>query len=461
MDYTEKNNIYHDPYEGTEIKSNNYILEKLLNHGEREYECVQSDQLRSYYSLYIKPNIVPTSSNTTVSSCSSSTCIGQETAYRSSIVTALYPFDGNTNDQSGYYTGTGFGTSIPSYSTVAYISQSIVLSPNSQRYVQIPNINLSKESFTLQTWLRPGTINTSTDFVTSNEWTDVTVVYDATLYQQQIYVDGVSLSSTIIGRTSSLAYGTAYFQGRIDHFTITAGVARSSCQISNDASLIVYYPFDTTGTYNDYSVNLCNGYAYSTTIISSGRVNQAISFTSSTSYFESQCFPRMRGNEQSFSFSLWVNPNSTTSGGTLVHLSTNSNANGTCYDLLVFTSTGYLICQWMTTTPSVSSAQGPVIPAYTWTHIAVVYSSTNGVRLFINGQFSTSSSYAASLYLYNSNVPLYITLGNQSPLGSSAPLSCLSGSISISSGSFLGSIDEFRIYNRQLSNHEICVLANM
>ncbi|CAF1543182.1 unnamed protein product, partial [Rotaria sordida] len=30
----------------------------------------------------------------------------------------------------------------------------------------------------------------------------------------------------------------------------------------------------------------------------------------------------------------------------------------------------------------------------------------------------------------------------------------------ISSGSFLGSIDEFRIYNRQLNNQEICVLAN-
>ncbi|CAF1139895.1 unnamed protein product [Rotaria sordida] len=247
---------------------------------------------------------------------------------------------------------------------------------------------------------------------------------------------------------------------RIDHFTITAGVARSACQISNDASLIVYYPFDTIGTYNNYSVNLCNGYASGTTIISSGRVNQAISFTSSTSYFESQCFPRMRGNEQSFSFSLWVNPNSTTSGGTLVHLSSNSNGNGTCFDLLVFTSTGNLICQWMTTTLSVSSAQGPIIPANTWTHIAVVYGSTNGVRLFINGQFSTASSNIGSLSLYNTNVPMYITLGNLSPSGSSTPVNCLSGSISISSGSFLGSIDEFRIYDRQLSNQEICVLAN-
>ncbi|CAF4792179.1 unnamed protein product [Rotaria sp. Silwood1] len=53
------------------------------------------------------------------------------------------------------------------------------------------------------------------------------------------------------------------------------------------------------------------------------------------------------------------------------------------------------------------------------------------------------------------------TISNRSPTGSSTPVNCLSGSISISSGSFLGSIDEFRIYNRQLSNHEICVLANI
>ncbi|CAF4107369.1 unnamed protein product [Rotaria sp. Silwood2] len=458
--------------------------------------------------------------NLTVSSCSTSTCIGKETAYRTSIVTALYPFDGNTNDQTGYSTGMAFGTSTPSFTSGAYVGQTINLNPTvQQQYVQIPSISLSKQSFTLQAWLYPGSTNTSGDFgifsqcdsswiclslnlrstrfvfsfdfmnatnktligsssVTLTEWVHVTVVYDAILFQQQIYVDGQidavssaminsyqgdsSSSTTTIGRSSSFGRGTSYFQGKIDHFTISAGVARSACQIYNDASLIAYYPFDTTGIYNDYSVYLCNGIASGTTAVSSGRVNQAISFTSSTSYFESQCFPRMRGSDQSFSFSLWVNPTSTTGGGTLVHLSTNSNGNGTCYEPLVFTSTGDLVFQWMTTGPtSVSNAEGPVISANTWTHIAVVYGFTNGVRLFINGQFSTSSPSSGSINLYNSiNVPWYIILGNKSPLGSSASISCSSGSIPISSGSFSGSIDEFRLYNRELNNQEICVLAN-
>ncbi|CAF1305028.1 unnamed protein product [Rotaria sordida] len=248
------------------LRNSGYITDKL-----------KSDKLSSLDIAIIPPIYVfvirrthseSSSTNTTVSSCSSSTCIGQETSYRSSIVTALYPFDGNTNDQSGYYTGTAFGTSAPSYTVGAYISQTIALNPNLQQYVLIPNINLSKQSFTLQAWLRQISINASTDFgifsqcdsnsicmslnlrnarfvlsfdsmnsnnitltgstlVSSNEWVHVTVVYDATLFQQQIYVDGqidalsngivnsyqgVSLSSTIIGRSSSLAYGTGYFQ---------------------------------------------------------------------------------------------------------------------------------------------------------------------------------------------------------------------------------------------------------
>ncbi|CAF3767224.1 unnamed protein product [Rotaria sp. Silwood1] len=458
--------------------------------------------------------------NITASSCSSSTCIGKETPYRTSIVTALYPFDGNTNDQSGYYTGTAFGTSSPSFSSQAYVGQSINLNPSAQQqYIQISNLNLSKQSFTLQTWIYPGTNPASIDLgifsqcdsnsiclsfslrsgrfvlsfdsmnvnnisltgstiISQNQWIHVTVVYDAVLFQQQIYVDGQidaisygminsyqgdlsSSTTTTIGRSSSYARGTTYFQGRIDHFTISAGVARSACQIYNDASLVVYYPFDTTGAYNDHSVNLCNGLASGTTIVSSGRINEAISFTSSTSYFQSQCFSPFRNNNRLFSFSLWINPTSTTGGGTIVHLSSNSYGNSTCYDPLVFTSTGALVCQWMTSGPTVSGVQGPLIPANTWTHVAVVYGFTNGVRLFINGQFSTSST-SGSLSLVDPNTNIwYITLGNKSPLGSSASVNCQSGSITISSGSFLGSIDEFRLYNRELNNQEICVLANL
>ncbi|CAF4338065.1 unnamed protein product, partial [Rotaria magnacalcarata] len=62
-----------------------------------------------------------------------------------------------------------------------------------------------------------------------NTWIHLAVVYDATLYQQQIYVNGIidivsngivapyqgSTTGvvTTIGRTISSAYGTTYFNG--------------------------------------------------------------------------------------------------------------------------------------------------------------------------------------------------------------------------------------------------------
>ena len=77
---------------------------------------------------------------------------------------------------------------------------------------------------------------------------------------------------------------------RVDHFLITAGTARTACQIYNDAALVAHFPFDSIGTWNDYTVNLFNGLSGSLTQLSVGRVGQAIYFGTSTSYFQSECF---------------------------------------------------------------------------------------------------------------------------------------------------------------------------
>ncbi|CAF1552412.1 unnamed protein product [Adineta steineri] len=475
--------------------------------------CIVLIIILPVYFYVINPHLESSFANITVSACSKTTCIGKETQYHTSIITALYPFDGNYNDIIGY--NTGVPSNSPSFQT-GYVSQSVYFTYGSQQFIQIPNINLTKQSFTLQAWLLPTSMSSTNDLaifgqcdsnskclslslrsarfalsfdsmnssnivlmgssVITSGWVHVTVVYDITLFQQRIYVNGridavsnnivnpfqtiSSVSTTTVAKTSSFAYGTSYYAGRIDHLTISAGVVRTNCQILNDASLVVYYPFNTTTTtWNDYSVNLCNGIASGVTI-SDGRVDQAISFQSSTSYFQSQCFPKMRNIDTSFSISLWINPTSLTSGGSLVHISTNTTGTLYCYDLLAFTTTGALVLQWMPSTTTVSSTLGPVISINTWTHIAVVYNSNNGIRLFINGEFSTSSSNTGSFNIYDSNSPQYITLGNVGSLGPASWVTCISGSISYASGPFSGAIDEFRLYNRELDSQEICVLAN-
>lgn len=250
---------------------------------------------------------------------------------------------------------------------------------------------------------------------------------------------------------------------RIDQFTISAGYVRSACEILNDASILVYYPFSTTDTFNDYGFNLCNGVASGTTPVSAGRVGQAIAFVSNASYFQSQCFPRTRSNYPAFTVSIWINPTSTTGGGSILHISSLSNGSGICYDLLGLTPSGAIVTQWITAGPSVNSISGPIIPANTWTHVAVVYQSNNGVRLYINGQYSSASLNTAAITVYEMGgapAPWFMTLGNISPMGSSAAVNCLTGSVPIAAGAFPGEIDEFRAYNRDLNSEEVCVLAN-
>jgi hypothetical protein len=151
-----------------------------------------------------------------------------------------------------------------------------------------------------------------------------------------------------------------------------------------------------------------------------------------------------------------------TGGGTLIHISSTQNGMGTCYDLLVFTSTGALVAQWMQNAGNIVNAtQGPIIPANTWTHVAVLFGSANGIRLFVNGQLSASSPTTGGITLANFDNPQYVTFGTNNPWGLSATSTCQNGTITILPGQFMGGIDEFHLYNREIDNQELCVLANI
>ena len=247
---------------------------------------------------------------------------------------------------------------------------------------------------------------------------------------------------------------------RLDHFTIASGFIRTPCQIYNDATLLAYYPFDPTSVFSDNSVNLFQGMGSGVSPISDGYFIQALYFSSNTSFFQAQCFPHPTTTPIAFSISLWIKPDNITRGGTLVHVSSFQNGNGTCYDLLSFNFKGGLIVQLMQSTTVVNGTEGPIIPANVWTHVAVVFGPSNGLRLYTNGLLRTVSVGASQ----GSNGildPQFITIGNISPFGSSASLNCRNGSVPTSPGAYRGAIDEFRFYNRALDNQEICTLANM
>ncbi len=148
---------------------------------------------------------------------------------------------------------------------------------------------------------------------------------------------------------------------------------------------------------------------------------------------------------------MWIKPQILS--GTLVHLSTSSSGTGsTCFPLLGFASNGAIIAQVLTSSATVVTATGPILPvSSSWIPIVQTWSSTNGLKLYVNN--TLVSSVSASTFVGSGTTPNYLTLGNcLSGCGG-----CSSGSVGVA-GPFTGAIDDWRIYSRELTSVDVCAL---
>jgi hypothetical protein len=216
------------------------------------------------------------------------------------------------------------------------------------------------------------------------------------------------------------------------------------------ATLAARFSFDGGSPLLDLGPNSVSSSGSNYNLIS-GVIQQAISFTgSSSSFFQTWGFVPLGVSNQAFSFSLWVQPQ--TLAGTLVQVSTNASGTGSCASFIGFASNGALIAQVKTNT-SYATVSYPSLPLMSFTHIVQTWSSTNGVRLYINSNLVGSAT--ATSYLATSNWVNYVTLGG-----------CLSGCSNCSAtsgnpilpGPFAGAVDDFRVYSRELSSIEVCTL---
>ena len=89
-----------------------------------------------------------------------------------------------------------------------------------------------------------------------------------------------------------------------------------------------------------------------------------------------------------------------------------------------------------------------VLSVNTWTHVTQTFSATNGNRLYINGTLVTTANSPSG-----TAVGPYLFVG-ASPVGSG---SCNAGVIT--AGQFIGSIDELRVYGRELTADDVRRLA--
>jgi hypothetical protein len=222
----------------------------------------------------------------------------------------------------------------------------------------------------------------------------------------------------------------------------------SATEVLSDATLTVDYTFDNT-SYDSGSLGI-NGtgtnYAYS----SSGRVNQCLSLLTNPSYFQATGLVLLGTSSQSYSFSVWIKP-SVTNSGTIIHVSASATGAGSwCIPMLGFTSGGAIGVQGYN--GNTVSLTGPIVTANVWTYLTVTYSSSNGLRLWVNGsQYGSASapySYAAA------NAPITVTLGSSL----SGTGYCVTNVIVM--GQYHGYMDEFQLYSRELSAADISNLAN-
>ena len=92
----------------------------------------------------------------------------------------------------------------------------------------------------------------------------------------------------------------------------------------------------------------------------------------------------------------------------------------------------------------------PVVLANSWTHVVTTYSFVNGLRLYVNGSLSISSSSFSS---QSSGTTNHIIVGSPRiglPCGLSSEVN----------GQYSGAVDELRVFSRELSPTDVFILAN-
>lgn len=252
------------------------------------------------------------------------------------------------------------------------------------------------------------------------------------------------IGSNVVGAPNS------FFDGCLDSIEYLAR-GKNASEILDDATLVVNLPFDNSNLLDKGPLSI-NGTGANFSYSSLGRVNMALTLSSATCFIQVTGLRRIGLNGWSYSLAIWIKPTSL-AGGTIMHLSSRTDGAQTsawCLPMMGLTASGQIaINSWNGSNVPLT---GPVAALNTWAHVVATYSSTNGERLYINGNQYGSSTGAYTFMA--GGVPMTITLGS-SLLGLGV---CNTGTIQM--GQFSGSLDEFRVYARELTAAEVFSLAN-
>ena len=289
-------------------------------------------------------------------------------------------------------------------------------------------------------------------------WYHTAFVFDSPTKNQSIYLNGVldasrEANNSYQGIGCPLDIGKNdwsnahyYFNGLIDQFSYTTR-SKASGEILRDATLTLSVSFDSNSTFDEGPLAI-NGSLVGNTSFVAGQRGQALQIDNVTdSYFTVQGLVLLGTNNQSYSFSIWIKP-AIIKKSSIIHMSDHADGTGWSLPIISLTNNGELITvAW---NGGSTIIMGPPILANMWTYVAVTYSSTNGLRLYVNGT------------LFNSSLPYsFVGSGHSNYLlvGSSRLANTLVGWSNII-GQYSGAVDELRVYSRELTASDIIALAN-
>jgi hypothetical protein len=415
------------------------------------------------------------------------------------VQSIMWTFDNTLNDLSGQYIGTGYNS--PTYYTsgiTGYGSALVVNSTIGQCVTVTPPLNMNYISFTWEFWIYPKIkptgdsmfigqctqsntvdqcllIMTRNDVmwftygnddavgstnISANKWSHMGFVYDSEANTKSIYLNGIlegiqnssgsiQINSTILTFGCRTLNGSSsyqnFFTGYIDQMYYNSRKKIAS-EILDDATLVVYYRFLSTAPLIDSGPNYING-SWGGGAVSTawGIINQAIKFPVNRSSILVTGLVLLGTSNLPFSLSLWFNTTTLNGGGTIVHISSTTTGTGWCLRFIGLTASGNVEIQIHNNTGNVVLT-GPVMPTGIWNHVVYTFSTTNGIRLYVNGT------------LYGSIATTYVASGAADTLIFGNPLSGVSCGSSMPNKQFYGSIDEVRLYSRELTTTEVSQL---
>ena len=410
----------------------------------------------------------------------------------------LWTFDSTFQDTSSTFNGTPMNNASFSNLTITGYGSSLSLSASMNQFLTIahPFLELSKRSWTFEAWIYLFDIQTGIEYpiagqcennvtdkclhlvvrtaklylgflsddlfgttsLTASRWYHAAFVFDHPTKNQSIYLNGVldasrEANNSYQGIGCPLDIGKNdwsnahyFFNGLIDQFSYT-NRSKASDEILRDATLTVSFSFDSNSTFDEGPLAI-NGSLVGNTSFVPGRRGQALQIDNvNDSYFMVQGLVLLGTNNQSYSFSIWIKP-AILQKSSIIHMSDHADGNGWSLPMISLTNNGELITvAW---SGGSTIIMGPPILANMWTYVAVTYSSTNGLRLYVNGT------------LFNSSLPYsFVGSGHSNYLlvGSSRLANTLVGWSNII-GQYSGAVDELRVYSRELTTSDIIALTN-